>query len=143
MGIFYNWRTIGLLFILVILNGCAQPPPKDYHKSQYKSDFGKRLDIAVHYHLTLNDAIVVVDLSNPRRTNYRYWLVQVSSTDGHIVSSSRRVFTGEDETKQLVFRLPLPVEGVEEAFHVEVFDNTGARIMRSEPITNKPKEGEL
>ena len=136
------WSTwIILLAFLGLLNGCAQPPPKQVHRANYKSDFGKRLDISVNYHITLDTALVVVDISNPRNNLYRYWLVQVSSTDGQIITASRRVFTGEDKTKQLVFRLPLPIEGVSEAFHVEVFDEQGELVMASDPITHSSKEG--
>ena len=138
MGIIH--RSIAIL-LLVVLAGCAQPPPQQHHKSNYKSDLGKRLDIHVNYHLTVDTAIVVLDISNPRSHLYRYWLVQVSATDGQIISASRRVFTGEDKTKQLVFRLPLPIEGVTETFHVEVFDNEGKLVMSSEPISNSPIGG--
>ena len=136
------WKGL-IWFLPILLIGCAQPaPPKSYHASNYKADLGSRLDLAVNYHLTVDTGIVVVDISNPRATNYRYWLVQISSTDGQIISASRRVFSGMDKTKQLVFKIPLPIEGVKETFHVEVFDSKGKLVMKSEPINNKPhKEG--
>jgi len=124
------------------LVGCAQPPlPKDYHVSNYQSNLGKRLDISVNYHLNGTGAIVVVDIANPRGYDYRYWMVQVSATDGQRVIAARRFYQGAAKKHQEIFRLPLPEEGLTETFYVEVFDIKGTLVMKSEPIKNSPIGG--
>ena len=124
--------------MITLFTGCAQPPPKSYHAQTAKTDLSSRLDVIVNYHLDPVSAIVVVDISNPRGVRYRYWLVQISTTDGQIISASRRFHTGSEKIKQMIFKVPLPDPEVTEAFHVEVFDDKGKLVMSSEPINNSP-----
>lgn len=131
-------RLLLVVAMIALFTGCAQPPPKSYHAQTAKTDLGSRLDVIVNYHLDANGGIVVVDISNPRGTRYRFWLVQISTTDGQIVSASRRFHTGMEKTKQMIFKVPLPDPEITEAFHVEVFDDKGKLVMSSEPINNSP-----
>jgi len=129
------WRLVLLLPIL--LASCAQAPPiKSVHKSTYKSEFSNRLDIAVNYHRTADSAIVVVDVSNPRGSTLRLWMVQISETDGQRIEASRRFYVGDKKKHQEIFKVPLPQEGVTETFFVGVFDAEGKLVTKSEPITN-------
>ena len=131
------WAVVVLFFV-----GCAQPaPPKSYHASNYKSDLGRRLDIAVNYHLADDGGLVVVDVNNPRGHSYRYWLVQTSTVDGEYILRSSRFYSGSKKKHQEVFKIPLPEEGVAQAFFVEVYDLNGKLAMKSEPINQQPKEG--
>lgn len=136
-------RSVFLILIMgLLINGCAQPPPpKKYHASNYKSDFGSRLDVAVNYHLQPDSGIVVIDFANPRNKDVRLWLVQTTETDGQRIIAARRFYQGTKKKHQEVFRIPLPESGLSESFYVEVFDIKGALIMTSEPINPSPKEG--
>jgi hypothetical protein len=127
--------------MITLFTGCAQPPKqKSYHAAEYKQEFASRIDLAVNYHLGEDSGIVVVDMFNPRRYNLRLWLVQDSQTDGQRITAAKRFYMGEKKKHQEVFRLPLPEEGLTERFWVEVFDNTGALTMKSEPIYSMPQE---
>lgn len=132
---------IGVIIVSITLAGCATPPPQT-HKANYKSDFAARLDVAVNYHLESDGGIVVVDLYNPRSSVIRLWLVQSSVTDGQSIVASRRFYEGKKKKHQEVFRTPLPLKGITEAFFVEVFDINGKLILKSEPITHSPQEGQ-
>lgn len=143
----FNLRIAWLVCLAVVglcgLQSCATPPPtKSIYKSNYKSNLSTRLDISVNYHGNDDTGIVVVDISNPRAYDYRYWLVQLSETDGQRISAARRFYHGNKKKHQEVFKVPGALEGVTENFYVEVFDNKGALIMKSEPIINLPKGGQ-
>lgn len=141
MVAFYT-RWVLIIVCSIGLASCAQPPnTKTYRASNYKSDLGKRLDISVNYHLDDGGGLVVVDVYNPRGNNYRYWLVQTSTVDGEYVLRSSRFYSGNKKKHQEVFKIPLPEEGIAQAFFVEVYDVNGKLTMKSEPINQKPKEG--
>ena len=131
------------LLAAALLAGCAAPPPpKSYHQSNYKSDLGRRLDIAVNYHLSDNGGLVVVDVSNSRGISYRYWLVQTSTVDGEYILRSSRFYSGNKKKHQEVFKVPLPEEGIKQTFFVEVYDKDGKLAMKSEPINQQPIGGQ-
>ena len=130
-----------LLVGMALLAGCAQPVPKTIHATNFKTDLRTRIDIAVNYHLEQDSGIVVVDCSNARGSDIRLWLVQTSETDGQRIVAARRFYSGSKKKHQEVFRVPLPLEGIEESFYVEALEPNGNLIIKSEPIHNVPKEG--
>jgi hypothetical protein len=132
-----RWLTVALL---ITLTGCAQPP-RTIHATKYKTDLGSRIDLVVHYHDEPDTGIVVVDISNPRGSDTRYWLVQTSETDGQRIIAARRFYSGIKRKHQEVFRVPLALEGISESFYVEALTKDGKLILKSEPIINSPKEG--
>ena len=133
---YLKWLAVVLLLTLV---GCAQPPPpKKYHAQTTKTDLATRLDVLVNYHVVDDGGIVVVDLYNPRTSSVRLWLVQLSETDGQRISAARRFYIGSGKKLQEAFRVPMPIQGVVETFYVEVFDDKGRLIMKSEPIKASP-----
>lgn len=120
----------------ILISGCAQPPPPQVYKSKYKSDFASRLDIQINYHTDPNSGYVVVDLYNPRNKPVRLWLVQLQETDGRRISAAERFHIGNEKKHQELFRVPLLEPGLSETFYVEVFDEAGKLILKSDPITN-------
>ena len=134
---YLKWLAVVLLLTLA---GCAQPP-KVIHATKYKTDLASRIDLVVHYHSEPDTGIVVVDISNPRSSDTRYWLVQTSSTDGQVITAARRFHSGTKAKHQEVFRVPLPLEGITESFYVEALTTECKLTMKSEPITNSPHEG--
>ena len=131
-------RLIAVVLLLTLV-GCAQPPPpKKIHAQTTKTDLATRLDVLVNYHVVDDGGIVVVDLYNPRTSVVRLWLVQKSETDGQIITAARRFNMGDSKKLQEAFRVPMAIEGVVETFYVEVFDDKGRLIMKSEPITASP-----
>ena len=136
---FYGCMLVVVLFLLV---GCAAPPPKVLHATKYKTDLGSRIDLVVHYHSEPDTGIVVIDISNPRSSDTRYWLVQTSETDGQRIIAARRFYSGTKTKHQEVFRVPLPLEGITESFYVEALTVNGKLILKSEPITNMPIGGQ-
>jgi len=136
-------HRLALLLSILLFSGCAAPPPKTIHATNYKSDLRTRLDLVVNYHLAEDSGIVVVDISNQRGSDYRYWLVQTSETDGQRIIAARRFYAGTKKKHQEVFKVPLPLEGISESFYIEALEPDGTLIMKSEPIRNNIlKEGE-
>lgn len=117
-----------------ILTGCAVPPPQDYHETTTKTEFASRIDSRVGYHNTGDRSFVVIDFGNPRRSALSVWLVQIAATDGESVTRSTRIYKGNDSSKQILYQVDRPQEGVSQTFAVELFDEKDRLIMQSEKI---------
>lgn len=128
-------KNLFLILTIFLMGGCA-PQYIETIKQEQKTDFGAGIDVTVSYHKQAAGGIVVADLYNHQKKQLAAWFIHLQETDGQKVSRSIRYYQGADQKKREVFQVPILESGLIEVFQLEVFDEAGSLLIKSDPIRN-------